>query len=367
MADITECAADLVDAHSSVDGNGALLITSEAVATDAYAFDFSANGTSTGTGSSAATSSTTRTASESASASAADRATFAFSNAESSSGDAADAAVVSTSLSRNSYAFAYATAVPFSKVTKSFSEAAVATDHVGTVIEIDVESTGEATSNMGVVVDLTVEDAAAIQALATPGAFIVWRGSSDAAAIASTSISMIANADETSRAVARSSAMVVDYSNPSIWANTERMATAVWKGTPYNSYVVLGDTLIGAGPDGLYAFTTAADDTGPVTAAVTSDLSDMGSTKKKVFDAFTVSAKTSGPIRLFAETEQGRYYYTTDLPSAAYPKTHRAGIGRGLTGRFVRFGMDNQAAGHEGATFAINNIQAGVGDSSRVR
>lgn len=161
--------------------------------------------------------------------------------------------------------------------------------------------------------------------------------------------------------------LVIDATYPAIWANSDRMALATWQQTPYESYIMVGNRLLAAGEDGIYVFGAAQDDTGVVNARVVGDLSDYGSEKKKVFDAVNVAGVLGAPLRVTITTELGSYSYNTHLPSSTKPMTHQAKPGRGLTGRYVRFAIDNQVVGEEGADFSINEIMARVGDSSRVR
>ncbi len=72
-------------------------------------------------------------------------------------------------------------------------------------------------------------------------------------------------------------------------------------------------------------------------------------------------------MRWTVETEMGAYHYDTHLPSATYPKVHRAPIGRGLTGAYVRFQLDNESTGNEGASFSLSDATVNAGDSARVR
>jgi len=216
-------------------------------------------------------------------------------------------------------------------------------------------------------IDTSVEDSAGFSATGSPSSFVIATASSDVRVTASTSAQLVANGAETDGFALRDVPLPVDLTYPSIWASTERMASALWNQTPFESYAMHDGKLIAAGVDGIYLFEGNLDVAAPVLASVRGDLTDLGSNKKKVFDAALMSGTLSAPVRVTVETEMGRYSYDTHLPSASYPTTHRAPIGRGLAGRFVRFELDNESVGHEGASFSLEDFTAGVADSERVR
>lgn len=251
--------------------------------------------------------------------------------------------------------------------TQSASESVTLEDSVETVIEHSETSGFQVTNTVGVVIELDVVDVAQISSAASGSAFVVAAASADFVVSEATAMQMQLVESVVSTMSVVDKPLIVDVAYPAIWANSERMATTIWKQTPYESFVMHGDELLAAGADGIYAFSATASESAPIVAKVVGDLSDFGSEKKKTFDSVTMAGTASGPLRVRVETEMGSYWYETHLPSAAYPKTHRAPIGRGLTGRYVRFELDNQATGSEGATFAMSDVAARVGDSERVR
>ena len=368
MAEYTECAADIVDAFDEITyANGALLVESTADAADSVEQRLEYLASSTAAASAAAAIGATTIVAAADVVAAADAAEQGFTFSDSSTADAADAAVLSTTLSESSAAAASSSASGTRSTVSLAESEADAVDRVVTVIEHNETSTGNATSSIGVVVELDVGETAGAAVVGAPAGSVAVDVESAAAAADAWAAATTANADATSTAVARAAAVPVDLTYPSMWANSERMASAVWKAVPFESYVVFGGKLIAAGADGIYTFSETEDDTGPISARVVGDLSDLGSNKKKNFSDALVAGKTGGPLRVGVETEMGVYRYVTELPGSTYPTTHRAGIGRGLTGRYVRFSLDNQATGSEGATFAINEVTAGVGDTARVR
>lgn len=252
-------------------------------------------------------------------------------------------------------------------VTSSASEGLVISDVVVTVVEHnETESFG-----IGVVpsveIDASLVDTIGISQASAPSAIATALVQATLALSSTANQATIATTAVVDGFVLGDRPLVIDATYPTIWANSERMALATWQQTPYESYALVGGRLLAAGEDGLYAFGAAQDDTGVVNAAVKGDLSDFGSEQKKVFDAVNVSGVLGAPLRVTITTELGSYSYNTHLPSSTKMMTHQAKPGRGLTGRYVRFAIDNQVAGDEGADFSINEIMARVGDSARVR
>ncbi|HQR22105.1 MAG TPA: hypothetical protein PKV98_14635 [Burkholderiaceae bacterium] len=261
-----------------------------------------------------------------------------------------------------------AAAAPVRNVYASESDGLTLEEETTRVIEHNEVSTFNISHTIRVELDLDVVDIAQISAAASSlSAFVIATAGSDIAlsAAAMQQLTAVENIVNTIKFADRP--LIVDVTYPALWANSERMALALWQQTPYESFVMHKGELLAAGADGIYRFSSTATEAADVIASVVGDLSDYGSEKKKVFDAVTMAGTTGGPLRVRVETEMGSYWYETHLPSAAYPKTHRAPVGRGLTGRYVRYEIDNQATGHEGAAFSLSDVTARVGDSERVR
>lgn len=261
-----------------------------------------------------------------------------------------------------------AAAAPVRNVYLSATDGITLEDETTRVVEHSESETFSINQTIRVELDLDVVDTAQISAAASSiSAFVVAAAGSDMALSAAatqqlTAVENIVNAIKFS-----DRPLIVDVTYPALWVNSERMALALWQQTPYESFVMHNGELLAAGADGIYRFSSTATEAADVIASVVGDLSDYGSEKQKVFDAVTMAGTTGGPMRVRVETEMGSYWYETHLPSAAYPKTHRAPVGRGLTGRYVRYEIDNQATGHEGAAFSLSDVTARVGDSERVR
>ncbi len=240
-------------------------------------------------------------------------------------------------------------------------------DSVVTIVEHDEEESIEIGETKSVSIDSNVTETVGLGAssgLAQRTDFLASAGIKLAAAA---SWSVTATTTLISRLALRDAALPVDAEHPVVWANSKRMASAVWKQMPYESFAMHQGALLAAGPDGVYLMSGTSDGGAAIRASIKGDLTDLGSDKRKVFDAATANGKVSAPVRFGVETEMGEFQYQTHLPSSQYPMTHRAAIGRGLTGRSVRFSFNNNAPGSEGAYFSLRDIQVGVGDSGRVR
>lgn len=370
MAEYTECAADIVEAFDSVPyANGALLLEETADASSEAEHFASYQASSTGAATSSAAGSALTIVSGSSTAASTSAAEPGQLYTDTSTADSSSEESIETTLSVSSTAAASASASPSGAATISASSEAEASDAVGgRVIVHNETSTADGASAVVTVVEMDVSDTVSVASSPGASANKVYSDVSTAASTSATAQALSANAVVDSAAVIRATAIVVDDSYPALWANSQRMASAVWKAVPFESYVVFDGALLGAGPDGLYAFTETEDYDDWISARVVGDLTDYGSNKKKNFDAALLSASCSGPLRVGVETEQGSYHYVTHLTAGSnMPATHRAPIGRGLTGRFVRFSFDNLAPDYEGATFSVNEAEAGVGDTGRVR
>lgn len=258
-------------------------------------------------------------------------------------------------------------ATPERNVYLSATEGITLEDESARVIEHNEVETFNISQVVRVEIDLDVVDIAQISAAASLSSFVVAQASSDMSLSAAVTQHLTAVENIVNTISFSDRPLIVDITYPALWANSERMALALWKQTPYESFVMHNGELLAAGADGIYRFSSSAVEAADIVANVVGDLSDFGSEKKKVFDAVTMAGTAAGKMRVRVETEMGSYWYETHLPSATYPKTHWAKPGRGLTGRYVRFEIDNQATGHEGAAFSLSDVTARVGDSERVR
>jgi len=198
---------------------------------------------------------------------------------------------------------------------------------------------------------------------ATPSAFVIHNEVSDFTFEDTTTGRLDALTSVVSSANFRSVVNPVDPLAPSYWSSSLKMAASLWRQTPFESYLMHEDELIAAGTDGIYQFGADTDGGAAIAASITGDREDFESAKRKCFEAVYVSATTAAPFKVTVETELGSYDYTTRSPVGGAARVHRAPVGRGLVGNYVRVTVANQG----GAAFGINGVQIRVGDTTRTR
>ena len=211
--------------------------------------------------------------------------------------------------------------------------------------------------------DVSILSSFNVMDAATPSAFVIHNEASNFVFEDATTGRLDALTSVVSSANFRSVVNPIDPLAPSYWSSSLKMAASLWQQTPYESYLMHEDELIACGPDGIYQFGADTDGGAAINASITSDREDFGSAKRKCAEAVYVSGTTAAPINVTVETELGSNTYATRSPVGGPARVHRAPVGRGVVGNYVRVTLANQG----GAAFGINGVQIRVGDTTRTR
>ena len=146
---------------------------------------------------------------------------------------------------------------------------------------------------------------------------------------------------------------------PVFWSNTIGASGATWEGLPFNSMVEVDGVIYAASASGLYRLDDTADDDGAdVLANIEWDLADRSDYKQRARSIY-IHAIADGPFTVTVENKQGQFSYQTHLSNSTKMMNHRTPIGRGITSRAMRLGLQ------QNRYFSVADLNLESGDTTR--
>lgn len=349
LADAAVCACAVVDPFN-VDFSTSATADSSSAVTQVIGF----NDAATAAASAVAAITTTTGANLTSRAAAADAVAQSIDNAQSSTADSSAVATFTVDSFASSAANASAVAALSPVAGLAFNETANATETVEIVVVVNVTDTANSSASVAVVLDIGVFDSGVAAAADAGAAAVALELASAGAATDAVSFHTVAVYAAVSNAIARSVALLSD--NKAFWTNSESEAGSTWSNVPFNSYLMHEGQLYAAGPAGLFVFNAEEDAGVDITATVKGDVTDFGVDAHKRYPSAYVAGALPAPVRLTVRTEQAVGAYDTTLQSITSVTTHRAILGRGLTGRYARMTLTNI----DGADFDVKSIDVDV-------
>jgi hypothetical protein len=154
------------------------------------------------------------------------------------------------------------------------------------------------------------------------------------------------------------------FANPGLLAwvmNTETTAMSRFTDYGYNSIAQLGDTILMAGPDGLYTMDASVG----VSATLVTGFYDFGVPEYKrisdVYFTYTSTGSIAVSLEAYGPTPRLSRDHTSQSRAASAPRVGRVVGPKGLTSNYWRLTFENI----EGGRFNMGRIEANVAVSKR--
>lgn len=136
--------------------------------------------------------------------------------------------------------------------------------------------------------------------------------------------------------------------------NARNAGVTTYSNWPFNSFARIGSHYYAAGPDGIYLLEGATDDGAEIEAVVRLPISDFGARVLKRVAAAYVGYRSSGPIELRLNADDGDWnVYTMDESRGTGIYRNRVKAGRGVKGNYWQAEVRNL----RGADFQIDKVE----------